>query len=112
MNKESMNLYSIMMTWGTVIVSTMAEHRLMFNTLHSKSLYFGIDTVFFGPVSGPERYQKNPVLPRGLVIKLGEGPGSHESGESTFPDCCNKMLSDQTCHTVIIREGMSGPDCQ
>ena len=30
----------------------------------------GIDTV-----SGPERYKRTPVLPGGLVVKLGEGPG-------------------------------------
>ena len=39
----------------------------------------GIDTV-----SGPERYKRTPVLPRGLVVELGEAPGSPSQKTTMF----------------------------
>ena len=42
---------------------------------HNRNMALLVAIIGIDTVSGPERYKRTPVLPGGLVIKLGEGPG-------------------------------------
>ena len=55
---------------------------------HNRNMALLVAIIGIDTVSGPKRYKITPVLPGGLVIQLGEGPG-----RQTFPDAFRSDMS-------------------